>query len=192
MKLWLHKVEKAVDFLIGPCILVLFAVIIIEFFFVDFANQYMIWLDSIDYTIFGIFVADVIFKYIRIRPFKRFLKESWIDILAIFPFGLLFRAFEGLFNIIAATEVVSGGQQIVHEAVLLEREASTIVNEVEKTGKVSRTSVFARLVKPITKAPRFLKAFTFHEKPTGYHHPHDKEYDKNYHKRNLKKKKSRK
>lgn len=185
MHLWIHKIEKYVDFLIGPCIVLLFIVIMIELFFKDFASQYMIWLDFFDYSIFGIFLADVIFKYIRIKPFKKFLKASWIDILAVFPFGLLFRAFEGVFNIIVASEAISGGQQIVHEAVLIEKEASTIVNEVEKTGKVSRTSVFARMIRPITRAPRLLKAFTFHEKPTGYHHPHDKEYDKK-HLRNIK------
>lgn len=194
MKLWMHKVEKVVDYLIPPAVIVLFAVIIIELFMADFAAKYSLWITIADYCVLFVFLLDVIFKYIRIKPFKRFLRESWIDILVVFPFGLIFRAFEGIFNIFIAGEIVEGGQKIVHETLEIEKEASVIVKEAESTGKIARTTRFARFIRPFTRAPRILKAFSFHERPTGHHYPHEKEHKKHIKikGKNLKKNKIRK
>jgi len=189
MKLWLHKVERVVDYIIPPAVVVLFAVIIIELFMSEFAEQHHVWITIIDSAIIAIFVLDLIFKYIRIKPFKRFLRESWLDILVVLPFGLIFRAFEGIFNIFMASELVEGGQKIVHETLEIEKEANVIVKEAESTGKVARTTRFARFIKPITRAPRLLKAFAFHERPTGHHYHHEKEHKKHMNRTNQGRKK---
>ncbi len=88
---------------------------------------------------------------------------------------LLFRFFEGFFEIFAASELIKKSQSILHEAVELEKEAGKIVKEVERAGKVARTTRFARFIRPVARLPRFVKAFAFHERPTGKHHLHDKE-----------------
>jgi len=174
----MHKIEKIVDKLIPPMLLVLMVLIVLEIFFADFAHHYEFWIILIDYIVIAVFVLDVIFKYIRIHPFKKFLRKSWLDILAIFPFAIMFRFFEGFFEIFAASELIKKSQSIFHEAVELEKEAGKIVKEVERAGKVARTSRFARFIRPIARAPRFVKAFAFHEKPTGKHHVHDKNFSR--------------
>ena len=175
MKLWMHKVEHVVDKLIPPMLIALIFLIVIELFFHDFAHHYEFWIILADYVVISVFVLDVIFKYIRIKPFKSFLRKSWLDIIAIFPFALMFRVFEGFFEIFAASEIIKESQSVLHSAVEMEKEAGKIVREVERAGKAARTTRFARFIRPIARAPRLVKAFAFHEKPTGRHHPHDKE-----------------
>ncbi|MBN2111949.1 ion transporter [Candidatus Woesearchaeota archaeon] len=174
MKEWMHKVELVVDKLIPPMLVALLFLIIIEIFFEEFAHTYEFWIVLADYIVISVFVLDVLFKYIRIKPFKKFLKESWLDIIAIFPFALLFRFVEGFFEIFALSEIVKESQSVLHEATHLEKEAGKIVKEVERAGKVARTTRFARFIRPVARAPRFVKAFAFYEKPTGKHHPHEK------------------
>lgn len=176
MKLWMHKVEAIVDKLIPPMLIILMFLIVVEIFFEEFAHHYEFWIILLDYIVIAVFVLDVIFKYIRIHPFKKFLRKSWLDIIAIFPFAILFRFFEGFFEIFAASELIKKSQSIFHEAVELEKEAGKIVKEAERVGKVARTTRFARFIRPVARAPRLVKAFAFHEKPTGHHHIHDKEF----------------
>jgi hypothetical protein len=174
MKKWMHKVEVVVDKLIPPMLVILLFLIIVELFFEEFAHHYEFWIILLDYIVIGVFVVDVIFKYIRIKPFKQFLKKSWLDIIAIFPFAIMFRLVEGFFELFAVSEIVKEGQSVLHEAAHLEKEAGKIVKEVERAGKAARTTRFARFIRPIARAPRFVKAFAFYEKPTGKHHPHEK------------------
>jgi len=174
MKLWMHKIEKVIDKLIPPMLLILIVLIIIEIFFKDFAHHYEFWIILLDYIIIAVFVLDVLFKYIRFKPFTKFLSKSWLDILAIFPFAILFRAFEGFFEIFAASELIKESQSIFHSAVEIEKEAGKVIKEVEKVGKIARTTRFTRFIRPVARMPRLIKAFAFHEKPTGKHHPHEK------------------
>jgi len=176
MKLWMHKVEVVVDRLIPPMLVVLMLLIVVELFFEEFAHNYEFWILALDYIVISVFVLDVIFKYVRIKPFKKFLRKSWLDIIAIFPFALFFRFFEGFFEIFAVSELVKESQSIFHEAVEIEKEAGKIVKEVERAGKVARTTRFARFIRPVARMPRLVKAFAFHERPTGKHHVHDKEH----------------
>lgn len=178
MKLWIHKVEHVVDKLIPPMLVVLMILIVVEIFFEEFAHHYEFWILLLDYLVIAVFVLDVVFKYIRYKPFTKFLSKSWLDILAIFPFAILFRVFEGFFEIFAASELIKKSQSIFHEAVELEKEAGKIVKEVERVGKVARTTRFTRFIRPVARMPRLVKAFAFHEKPTGRHHPHDKEFSR--------------
>jgi hypothetical protein len=170
----MHKVEEIVDKLIPPMLVLLIFLIIIEIFFKDFAHHYEFWIVFLDYIVIGVFVLDVIFKYIRFKPFKKFLRKSWLDIIAIFPFALMFRVFEGFFEIFVATELIKESQSILHSAVEIEKEAGKVIREVEKVGKVARTTRFTRFIRPVARMPRLVKALAFHEKPSGTHHPYEK------------------
>lgn len=196
MKQWMHKIEVFVDKLIAPALLVLIVVIALELFFNDFVehNHLELWIDIIDYTIIGIFIVDLIFKYKQSRSVPQFFKTSWLDIIAVFPFFLLFRivnAVAGLFTA-TVTETTAIAQSILHGGVEIEKEASKIVQESEKIAKYSRTQRFARFMRPIARLPRFLKALPFYEKPTGTHYPHEKKVKNQESKKKIKNQKSKK
>lgn len=179
MKKWMHKIELLVDKLIPWLIIVILVIIISEFFFKDIAEKYSLLIDLLDGFIIFVFVLDLIFKYIRAKNIPDFLKNSWLDIIAVFPFFLFFRAIEGIRTLIVPTEAITEGQRLLREGLELEKASSKIVEEVEKAGKVSRTGVFAeifkpRLLKPLLRSPRLIKTVTFFEKPTGNHHSYER------------------
>jgi hypothetical protein len=64
MKKWLHTIEIVVDKSIPFLLLVLLGIIIAEFGFHQFIEQYQKIVDGIDLFVVFIFVLDLIFKYI--------------------------------------------------------------------------------------------------------------------------------
>jgi hypothetical protein len=180
MKKWLHKLEYAIDWLIPWMILILLAIIILELFFHDFAETYHLYINIADYTVIGVFVVDLYFKYIRIRNIKTFFKTCWLDILAVFPFFLVFRFVERFIILIELSKDIKQFQMFFHEGLELEKsgskmiqESSRIIQEAEKAGKVSRVKNIMRFFKPIQRTPRLIKALPFFEQPTGKHHIHE-------------------
>jgi len=187
MKKFWHKIEVAIDWVIPWCILLLLIIIILEIFFHDLAETYHLYIQIGDYFIVSVFIIDLVFKYMRIRNIKNFIKECWLDILAVFPFFIFFRMFE---RIIILAEL-SGGftqfQLLFHEGLEIEKsgskilkEGGKIIQEAEKVGKVSRVKQIVRFFKPIQRAPRLIKALPFYEKPTGKHHLHEAPGEKEY------------
>lgn len=180
MKKWLHKVELAVDWLIPWLIIALLIIIIIELFFHDFASTYHLYIEIADYSIISVFVADLYFKYRRMKNIKKFLRSSWLDIIAVFPFFLVFRFVERFIILIEISRDYSHFQTLFHEGLEIEKssvkmieESSKIIQEAEKAGKASRVNKIIRLFRPISRTPRLMKAVPFYEQPTGKHHIHD-------------------
>jgi len=180
MKEWLHKVELFVDAIIPYLVILLAIIIVIEIFFKRIAESYHLFFDILDYTIIAFFVIDLVFKWLRIRKFKKFLQMCWLDILAIFPFVLLFRVIEEAILLFRISEEIKDIQSVFHVAAELKKEApafleesAKIAEEVEKSGRVSRTRLILRILKPLQRSPRLLKAVAFYEKPTGKHHLHE-------------------
>ncbi len=179
MKRWMHKIELFVDKIVPWLVGILLIVIIIEFFFRQLAEEYRTIISILDGFIVFVFVLDLIFKYIRAKNIPDFLRNSWLDIIAVFPFYFFFRFMEGIASIFIAPETISEGQKILHEGVLLEKESAKIVKNVEEAGKISRTRFFARMLKsqilrPLLRTSRLIKIIPFFEKPTGDHHIHEK------------------
>jgi hypothetical protein len=54
------------------------------------------------------------------------------------------------------------------------------VQEAEKAGLISRTRFISRIVRPVQRFPRLIKAIAFHERATGKHHPFEKREGKNH------------
>ncbi|MEA3429696.1 MAG: ion transporter [Nanoarchaeota archaeon] len=160
-----HKLEVFVDKAIPYLLILLLVLIILEIFYHHLIEHYLLWVDIADHVIIGFFVVDLVFKWKKSRNLKYFLKTSWLDILAVFPFYLIFRLFEEILILGRFGETFGTGQKILHEGLEVEKEVSKVAAEVEKSGKVSRTKMFVRFVKPIQRIPRFLKAFSFFEKP---------------------------
>lgn len=184
-KKWYNIFHHLVDFLIPVCLVLLIVVLVIEFFFSKFAEHYSLLLGVADGFIVLVFFFDVVFKYQRASTIPNFLKESWLDIIAIFPFFLFFRVFEGIGIIKAAGEVVeigTSGQKVLHTGVevtkefgalelgarefsTLEKEAK-IAKEVEVIAKEgARSERLVRFLRPVLRTPRLAEAVTFYEKP---------------------------
>ncbi len=138
MKKWLHKIEMLVDKAILPTIAVLLVIIVLELFFRETAEHYHTVISIADYIIIGIFVLDLVFKYLRVRQIPLFIRTYWLDILAVFPFILLFRVFEGVYGLFAAAESLQtfgNLQSVFHEGLEVEKEVVKIAEEVSKVGK---------------------------------------------------------
>src|SRR3989344_2798204 len=105
-KMW-HRVELFIDNIIPYSLVLLFALVIVELAFSELIEPYAIYVTIVDYAIITIFVADLVFKYIKVRRIPTFLRKYWLDILAVFPFFLLFRVFEGVYPAIGAMSKTS-------------------------------------------------------------------------------------
>lgn len=177
MKKWQHSLEKIVDTFIPYALAMLLLIIIIELLYRETAKQYSFLITMLDGFIVLIFFADLSFKYIRAKNIPYFLGHYWLDIMAVFPFFLVFRLFEEILLLTRFGEQFSSAQSIVHEVVTAERlgeEEARIVAEAEKTGKASRLRIISAYFKPLGRLPRMAKAISFFERPSGHHHPHEK------------------
>ncbi len=154
MKKSYHKLEVLVDKAILPCIAVLLVIIVLELFFRNIAEHYHLYIEIADYFIVAIFVADLVFKYLRVRQIPLFIRTYWLDILAVFPFILLFRAFEGLYGLFAAAESLEtfgSLQSVFHEGLEVEKEVVKITEEAGKVGKEAAKIGEAAKLSEITK-----------------------------------------
>ena len=156
-KKWYEVLHHIVDFLIPVCLVLLIGILVIEFFFPIIAKHYHLAILIADGFIVLVFFLDVVFKYQRASSIPNFLKESWLDIIAIFPFFLFFRVFEGIGIVKAACEVAelsTTSQKFLHTGVgistelgalelsakeicAIEKEAKVVLN-LEKEAKVAK------------------------------------------------------
>lgn len=169
MKLWLHKIEHIVDRLIPLSLILIFLLVVGEISYYDALQPYHLAIDIVDYAIIFLFVIDLAFKYARIRSIPRFFRECWLEIIALLPAFIVVRVFE-LFAPLARLDVVSDA---AHGILETEAKWGLLVQEAERTGQASRVAMLHRLIRPLARLPRFVKAFTFYERPTGRHHPHE-------------------
>ncbi len=149
-----RKLEHFVDKAIPPSLVAILAVLIAEIFFHHQVEPYHIFIEIIDYTVISIFAIDLYFKYQRLRQKNTFVKKYWIEIIAIFPFMLFFRTIERFIALELASRELKQAQMALHETV-----------EVSKGAKAARTARFTRLLQPLLRTPRLLKAVPFYEKP---------------------------
>lgn len=152
MKKWVQHIEIFVDRSIPFALFVLFFILIGEIFFHEFMVNYHTYVQIFDWLIIAVFVSDLVFKYIRIKDIPKFLRVSWVEILAVFPFFLIFRFFDSLAGLFGVGEVAATQtQRVVHISAEVEREVGSVVREV------SRTERFARFLRPMARSVRFLK-----------------------------------
>jgi len=161
MKVWLHKIERIVDKAIPYLLILLLFVIIGEIFFASEIEPYSNYVSIIDGFIISVFILDLTFKYIRIRNFPKFFKSYWLEIIAVFPAFLVLRIMEEFAIIVNLEEFIGISQDVIEVG---DRTAP----------RVSRMRYFSRFIRPLARFPRFLKAFSFYERPTGRHHSYEK------------------
>ncbi len=153
---FLKEVELIVDISI-PYLLVLHTfLIVIEFSLAEAAEKYSLFFDFSHGFIIFIFVLDLIFKYQRTRTLKQFFTHYWLDILAVFPFYLVFRLFEQAALLFRLSEVTQESQKILHEGLEVEKLVAKEAQEVEKGSKL-----LPRFLRALQRSPRLLKARVF-------------------------------
>lgn len=164
----LHKIELWVDRVIPYLVLTLLVLIILEFAFKEEAKPYELYIEIIDVLVLVFFCIDLVFKYMKVKKIPQFLRHHWLDIIAIFPFFLLFRFFEEVYTIINIPQFFRG--TALHESIVLEKEGIRLIRETEKAGKISRSRFILRALKPLQRLPRLVKIIPYFERPTKRHH----------------------
>src|SRR3989338_3811060 len=159
MRLWLHKVEKLVDRIIPPMLLLLLVMIIGELFFAEKFEPYRQHMEYFDIFLISIFAVDLGFKFHRVRKIKKFVRTYWIEIIATIPFFLIFRFTEFL----GLNDLLEQGQRFAHEAgelEKLEKEGAAIAKEAGKAGRLEReTAAIVNEAGKASRTARVLRSF---------------------------------
>lgn len=163
---WYEKPAKFVDKILPYLILVLLIIVVIDIFFQPIAIKYTVAILVIDVIIVAFFVADLVFKYLRVRNIPRFLRLYWLDILAVLPFFLLLRLFEELLLITEQSALTL--RNLFHAGVILEEEAAVqeAAQAAELLSKEGRIALLLERFAPLRRMPRLLKALSFYEHPS--------------------------
>ena len=154
----LEKIEKTVDALVVPALLGVAVILTLELFFVELAHDYHTAINYADYLIIGVFAVDLGFKFNRAKTYEGFLKNHWLEIIAITPFFMVFRMVEFL-RILSGAEL---GQEAAH---LAEGARSGRLSAILRPAEASRSTRFARFIKPVSRSPRLAKAAEFFKHP---------------------------
>jgi hypothetical protein len=151
----LDKIRKWTDRLVGPALLVILVVILLEVFLPDLAHEHHKWILVADYAAISIFVVDLGFKFQRASKWQSFLKEYWLEIIAIMPGFVIFRMLDSIFVITRSAEL---GQDAIHLATRSERLAA-----LAGGGQLTRAARFERVMLGFARTPRLVKAVEFYK-----------------------------
>tara|TARA_Y100000310_G_scaffold344806_1_gene459649 strand:+ start:1326 stop:1901 length:576 start_codon:yes stop_codon:yes gene_type:complete len=149
MNKFFKSLENFIDKAIPYLLIVLLVIIVVEIFYHDVAVKYHTVFEVLDWIIIAFFAIDLSFKFNRIRKIPTFFKKYWLEIIAVFPFFLVFRVLERFAGLYFAAQDLVLPQKILHEGVEAERLA--------KEARLVRESKLVRLFRPIARSPRLLK-----------------------------------
>jgi len=176
----IQEFEHFTDHVIPYLVILLAVVLVLEnpFWTLVHLSELEPWITVFDGVVVFFFVIDLVFKWFKTRNIRKFFQLYWLDLVAVFPFYLLFRTFTEVAAIFRIGEEVSEtGQKLAHEAVLL-REAR-MFREAEELAKEAR---FARTTgREIRLGQRLLRAlkgrfYTSHRVLVSVHEQHKREH----------------
>jgi hypothetical protein len=189
-----HEFEHFTDHIIPFLVIILALVLIVEnpFWTLYPISEHGPWMTIFDYIIVFFFVVDLVFKWFKTKNVRKFFKLYWLDMIAVFPFYLAFRAYEQVAAIFAVGEqVAESGQKVAHEAVLL-REAR-LIQEAEKLAMETRIAKEAELLAKEARITarglrggqnvlRVMKGrlYASHRAMVAIHNEHTKEHKEGY------------
>ncbi len=168
MKPWLFRIELAIDRLLPYLIIAMLFIVIGDIFYAEQVERYASAVNAFDAFVIIMFIMDLSFKYTRVSGAKEFLKLYWLDIIAVLPIFLFVRVIEE--SLLLSEEAIARTQRALHTGVELEKESILVALESERAAKLARLNFVTRFIKPISRVPRLMKAFTFYEKPTHTRH----------------------
>lgn len=169
MKDWLKKLEVFVDKFIPYLLVLLIFIIVVELFFHDISEEYRYHINLLDGFIVLVFLLDLYFKYQKTKNIPKFVMKYWLEILAVFPFYLVFRFLEVTFGFLELSGLIKQGQNIFHSGLEVEKEVAVVGREVveaEKLEKIGiRSRAIARTFRTVSRTPRLIAAAQFYEEP---------------------------
>lgn len=189
------KLEHLIDLLIPYALVLLIGILIIEFAEPQWMEEYPI-IHYLDYLIVTIFIIDLLFKYHHSKTIPFFLKTYWLEIIAVFPFFLIFRLLDGLglLTFAIGETAIKEGQGVVHatqgvskeaeavaktlstaekEAAALGRTVGAVEKEAAAVGRLTRAQRLTRFIRPIFDSRKTLHVADFYEHPL-YRKPKNK------------------
>ncbi|RQD67507.1 MAG: ion transporter [Tindallia sp. MSAO_Bac2] len=98
--------------------------------------SFSLWVEVFDLVVCGIFAVDLAIRYRHATAKKEFFKKSWIEILAIIPFDVLFRVFR-IFRLVRVLRLTRASR------------IGRFLNTFSKVLRnVERIPIFAKLLNP--------------------------------------------
>lgn len=181
-----QEFEHFTDHVIPYLVVGIAIVLILEnpFWTLVHLEEYEPWVTVFDSVVVFFFVVDLSFKWFRTKEIKKFVKLYWIDIIAVFPFYLGFRAYAEIASAFrVGEEVTEATQKALHEAVLLReakvwREAELAEREAMRLTRETR--FLPRMLRSVGRFLRLLKgrlAFA-HNYLVSIHRQHRQEHKK--------------
>lgn len=164
MNRYLEKLERITDALIVPSLLLILIIVVLELFFTKTAHHYDTWINMADTVVISVFVVDLSFKFHRASNWEGFLKNNWLEIIAITPLFYVFRFVEAL-RLASTAEI---GQEGAH---LAEGARSSRFTSYFRSANIARAPRFGRFIRAISRAPRFAAAANFFEHPDHAQQP---------------------
>lgn len=155
-KFW-EKVEHYNSKLILYALIILLVIILVELFGeIEDPLMHLVF-RLLDYMVVAVFVIDLIFLAIKARTVSFFFKHYWLDILAVFPFGLLFELVSRFYRGAVLTEELIISQKVIHETFEAEKEVKG-AGFLAKEGKLARgIRIFTRSLRAVTKSRLFTR-----------------------------------
>ncbi len=183
----MYEFEHFTDHIIPVLVVLLAVVLVLEnpFWTLVHLSEYEPWIGIFDSVIVFFFVVDLVFKWFKTKNVRRFFKLYWIDIVAVFPFYLIFRAYSEAAAIFrAGEEIVESGQKVAHEAVLL-REARMLreAEEVTREARIAQeTRVVGRGIRGVQRFLRMMKGrlYASHRALVAIHEQHEQYHKRGY------------
>lgn len=131
-KNFIESVEFIVDRAVPFSLVILFTSVLLQFLYSEILEPYDTFFNYLDWSIITLLVLDLIFKFKKTPNSKVFIKRYWLEILAILPFFLILKVFEG----------------VAISLTFLTRGALTV-----PVG----SSAFLRFLRPMARFPRFIR-----------------------------------
>jgi len=164
---FLRKVDK-INSKFMPIVLILLIFIIFYSIFGDMTIQgVQLAFEIIDIFVIVVFGIDLIVAYKKSKDVKFFFTHHWLDMLAVFPFGLVFGAINRTYLLFSETEKILVGQAIVHEAIKGEKMLKFL----------SKFKVVPNTVKAISNRLRRITKSRLFQKYYATFYPNDDKYD---------------
>ncbi len=150
------KTEKFIDKAIPPLVLLLGILILLEF--IHGLREYQRWIDAFDYVVVAFFLVDLTFKWYHTRKLVPFVKNYWLDILAVFPFYLAFRVWQEFIVVGTVAQEFGEAQKLAHEVVLVRETRLLKEAELLKEARLLEELKIARFARGLQVGQRTLRA----------------------------------
>ncbi|MBD3313189.1 hypothetical protein GF345_01985 [Candidatus Woesearchaeota archaeon] len=136
--------QKLWDNIVLFAVALAFIILVLQLFFdIDAYKNIILAVDGI---VIAIFFVDLVVLYRRVHDFKRFIKTSWLDIIAVIPLGFIFRLTK-LVRFVRILEHMSKTHKATKAAGKISK-AGAKMTKASKISKVNRPVKFFSKTRP--------------------------------------------